>query len=819
MQISRRPGRLRTIALGAAALLFLLPAFSAHASCLLVTVKNVSGDPTPNLAAPISYVAAPPDGATVAFEGVAERLSDVLIYDSGVGAACFQLGNIITLTYSSPLLSAPGIDIFDTASSSRLAIMVVRSSTSVVNLTVTTAGTAGNLVSGSAGAAVRIKNLRADVSGTSSGLNVVVQGTATASGTLGGSLRNVGYVAHTIAAGAAIGTPGIGMQNAGGTLSTPVVFTFGENFPDAFRVSGSSGVSGDLAAGATSLVFDLSNTVPPGVTVTFPPALVTAGLSFALRSGGSCSGPVQCFAIYDTATNAAGAGTLTVTTAATARTGADGSVPAIGVQIASNSGAGTVTLRALLGPGAAGGANDDVNPAAVPRYVAETAPAAAPTRYIFNGTWFTVRASAPLLALSTTSLAFGPLLVGTSKRETVMLSNISMQLLQIGSITASGDGFQADNLCPMLLAASSSCTFSVTFAPAVEGDSMGSVTIVSNAAGSPHTITLSGAGQVVHGVPVIASLSPSGALAGSSWTRLVVNGTNFAHGAVVKWNGVGLGTSVLSATQLAAGIPPDRLAVVASAQITVENPPPGGGISNPATFTVFAGPPPSKPYLYYAPHVVSGGGFLTKFTIVNLASVGNDVAIHYVGQSGELLSKATFPLARDGTLRAQTPHADIFGPLLTQWAIIGSDAPLAVQVVVEQQSAPNDPRPGIMTSFADCVPADSFVIPAEFEPPPPALSIGRTMGVAIANPSPVDATAELKLVESGGRVVGSRSFALPPFGQTAVDLQQLDEFRAALPASNFVGSLAGSATVPVCVLALLDNYGPLLAAPVVRKSK
>src|SRR5690349_19285995 len=94
-----------------AAAFFLSLASAAHASCQLITVKTVTGDPIPNLSARISYTAAPTDGATVAYEGVAERLSDVLIYDSGSGAACFQLGNIITLTYAVALLAPPGIDV------------------------------------------------------------------------------------------------------------------------------------------------------------------------------------------------------------------------------------------------------------------------------------------------------------------------------------------------------------------------------------------------------------------------------------------------------------------------------------------------------------------------------------------------------------------------------------------------------------------------------------------------------------------------------------------------------------------------------------
>lgn len=791
---------------------------AAYASCQLVSVKTVAGDPAPNLSARISYVEAP-NGATVAYEGVVERLSDLLIYDSASGAACFQAGNVITLTYAAALLTPPGIDVFDSARPSGLAVTTERSGNFIVRITVTRAGTAGNLVSTSAGAALRVKNLRADVSTISPGLNVTVQAAASAIGTLGGSIRNVGYVSNLAAAGAGIHTLGAGAQNAGATLSTAAVFSLTENFADALRVAGSSGVAGDAPSGATSLVFDLANTVPPGVTVTFPPAIVTVGLSFAMRYGGSCSGPVQCFAIYDTTANAAGNGTLTVTTAASARTGADGSTPAIGVEIASNSGIGTVTLRALFGPGVAGGANDDVNPGAIPRYVAASSPGAAPTRSIFSGPWFTVVPGAPLLALSPPRIAFGGMLVGTGRQETVVLTNTSTQLLQIGSITLSGADFQLDNGCPTLLSALSSCTFSVRFAPTSALERHGTVTVVSDAAGSPHLVPLTGEGQVVHAVPAISSLSPSSVQAGAGWTRLVVNGSNFAPGAIVQWNGVGLGTSVLSDTQLAAGIPPDDLAAVGNAAITVVNPPPGGGTSNAVTFTVFAGPLPAKPYLYYVPHVVSGGGFVTRFTVVDLGPAENAVSVHYIGQSGALLGETAFRLASGGTLRIQAPGLETSGPVTSQWAVLGAEAPLAVHVVLEQPAAGGDPRSTNSVGFADCVPADAFAIPAEFEPAPAGSAIGRTMGLAIANPSPAGVTAELKLVDPSGNVLASHGFSLPPFGQIAVDLQQVEEFRAVLPASNFVGSVTGSATAPVCALALLDNYGPFLVAPVVKKAK
>jgi len=806
-------------ALVVAACAFVCLDSAAHASCQVVTVQTVTGDPAPNLATRISYVAAPSNGATVAYEGLVERLSDILIYDSGAGAACFQSSNVFTLTYNAPLVTAPGIDVFDSKGSLGLAVTSQLVSASIVRITVTHAGTAGNFVSGTAGAALRIKNLRANAGTGSSGLNVTMQASASVSGTLGGALRNVGYIAHTIAAGAGVTTVGAGAQNAGGTLSKAAVFSFSENFADALRAAGkSSGVAGDTPSGATSLIFDVGNTIPPGVTVTFPPSIVTSGLSFTMRYGGSCSGPAQCFAIYDTTANSTGNGSVTLTTAAVARSGADGSAPAIGVQIASNSGVGTVSLRAVFGPGIGGDAADDVNPSSVPRYVAANSLSESPTRAIFNGPWFTIAPGAPVVALSPGQVSFGSALVGTGRESTVVLTNAGTQVLAIGSATVTGDDFHLSSTCAVEVLPLSSCVLMVQFAPTAALSRSGKITIVSTAVGSPHVITLTGDGQMVSGAPAITSISPVSALTGGGWTRLVVNGSNFSPNAVVLWNGVGLGTTAVSDTQLAAGIPPESLATPGSAAITVLNPPPGGGTSNAASLRVFSGPLPQKPYLYHLPHIVTGGGFTTKLTLVDLGSPANNLTLNYISQDGKLIDSSTLSVASGGTLRIEVPLPDAPGAM-TKWAVIGADAPLAVHVVVEQRSAAEDLHPGSSFGFSECAPANLFLVPAEFEPSPEISVTGRTMGLALANPSPDIVTVQLTLVASSGSALASHSLSLPSFGQVALDLQKLDAFAAALPPANFVGSVTANASGAVCALALQDDYGPFLVAPVVKKSR
>jgi hypothetical protein len=91
-------------------------------------------------------------------------------------------------------------------------------------------------------------------------------------------------------------------------------------------------------------------------------------------------------------------------------------------------------------------------------------------------------------------------------------------------------------------------------------------------------------------VPVITSLDPSGALAGSASLSMNVFGSNFTPMSVVRWNGSPRVTTYLGPTQLFATITSADLAVVGTRAVTVFTPAPGGGISNAVTFNV-TGPP------------------------------------------------------------------------------------------------------------------------------------------------------------------------------------------------------------------------------------
>jgi hypothetical protein len=93
---------------------------------------------------------------------------------------------------------------------------------------------------------------------------------------------------------------------------------------------------------------------------------------------------------------------------------------------------------------------------------------------------------------------------------------------------------------------------------------------------------------LVTGVPTISLLSSYGATAGRSGFTLMLHGTGFIKGAVVRWNGADRPTTYVSSSRLAVSVSAADVAVPGAAQITVFNPAPGGGTSAPQTLQVRA---------------------------------------------------------------------------------------------------------------------------------------------------------------------------------------------------------------------------------------
>jgi hypothetical protein len=126
-------------------------------------------------------------------------------------------------------------------------------------------------------------------------------------------------------------------------------------------------------------------------------------------------------------------------------------------------------------------------------------------------------ASKPAVTMTPHFLQYAVQTAGsTSQAQTVVLRNMGSSPLAIASVSTGSD-FAETNDCGSTVAAASSCTFSVTFTPTLSGVRTGSLVIHDDAAGSPHSITLSGTGSGTPGASVApASLTFSSLPLGTS---------------------------------------------------------------------------------------------------------------------------------------------------------------------------------------------------------------------------------------------------------------------------------------------------------------
>lgn len=127
---------------------------------------------------------------------------------------------------------------------------------------------------------------------------------------------------------------------------------------------------------------------------------------------------------------------------------------------------------------------------------------ASPVTISLTGT--AVAAAAPAVTLAPTTQDFGMATVGAAAiSRTVMLTNSGTAALSLSSVAVSGTGFTGSNNCGASVAAGASCTLTLAFSPTSAAALTGQVSVTSNAAGSPHTVALSGTG-VLASVAVMA---------------------------------------------------------------------------------------------------------------------------------------------------------------------------------------------------------------------------------------------------------------------------------------------------------------------------
>jgi len=190
--------------------------------------------------------------------------------------------------------------------------------------------------------------------------------------------------------------------------------------------------------------------------------------------------------------------------------------------------------------------------------------------------------------------------------------------------------------------------------PASDVASSGSpmITVVHPAPGGGSSAAV--AFQVREAPPRITGASPSAATAGGAAFTLTVNGTTFAVGATVKWNGQDRATTRLSASSLQADIPASDITQPGTAQLTVLNPG-ASGVSAPFALPVV----PASP---------------TIGTPITVALATNDIA--YDRTRGTIWASVPGSDAQRGnTVTAINPTTGVIGASIS----VGSEpGPLAI---------------------------------------------------------------------------------------------------------------------------------------------
>jgi hypothetical protein len=156
------------------------------------------------------------------------------------------------------------------------------------------------------------------------------------------------------------------------------------------------------------------------------------------------------------------------------------------------------------------------------------------------------------LSMTPTSLSFGNVTTGTSSAsQNVTITNTGNANITISQISVSGTGYSlTGGSTPVTLTPSQNLILVAQFSPLAAGSVSGSISIVSNASGSPASVTISGTGvaPVQHSVALTWNGSTS-AVSGYNVYRSTVSGSSYVKVNTSLDSGLGFtDTTVQSST-------------------------------------------------------------------------------------------------------------------------------------------------------------------------------------------------------------------------------------------------------------------------------
>jgi hypothetical protein len=178
------------------------------------------------------------------------------------------------------------------------------------------------------------------------------------------------------------------------------------------------------------------------------------------------------------------------------------------------------------------------------------------------------------LEISPSSVSFGNLPVGESATKTVTLINSGTDTLTVSGISVTGTGFTASGPhLPISLSTGQSASISAVFKPTAGDADTGTITITSNAGGSPSLVALSGAGTTAAALTATPNSIAFGSVAVGSEATQTVHLTNTGSEAVAISKVTASGNAV-SVTGMTA---PMTLAGGQTADLTVNYKPASAG--------------------------------------------------------------------------------------------------------------------------------------------------------------------------------------------------------------------------------------------------
>ena len=173
------------------------------------------------------------------------------------------------------------------------------------------------------------------------------------------------------------------------------------------------------------------------------------------------------------------------------------------------------------------------------------------------------------IEISPSTVSFGNVAMGQSATKTVTLTNTGTEALSVSGIAVAGTGFTASGPhLPISLASGQSTSISAVFKPTSGNADKGTITITSNAAGSPSLVALSGTGTTgatAAALTVTPSTVAFGSVAvGSEQSQTIhVENTGGESASISKLTVSGTGVSVSGMTA------PMTLAAGQTANLTV----------------------------------------------------------------------------------------------------------------------------------------------------------------------------------------------------------------------------------------------------------